>query len=49
MGELRAFKTYEGLLLPNHDWGLEMQVDNHKQFVIARLEKEVLDVRKQDI
>jgi hypothetical protein len=48
-GEPYIPKTYEGLLLPNHDWGFEMQVDNNEQFVVTRLEKEVLDVSEQNI
>ena len=43
------FKTYEGLLLPDHDWGFEIQMDNNEQFVVTRLEKEMLDVSKQNI
>ena len=38
-----------GLLLADHDRGLEVDVDDHKQLMIARLEEQVLDVAEQNI
>ena len=37
------------LLLPNHDGGFEMDVKDNKEFMITRLEKQVLDVGEEDI
>jgi len=38
--------TYEGFLLADHDWCLQVQVDYDEQFVVARLEEQMLDVAK---
>ena len=38
-----------GLLLANHDRGLEMNVKDDEQFVVTRLEEEMLDVAEQNI
>ena len=37
-------RTYRRLPLADHDGRLEVEVDDHEQFVVARLEEEVLDV-----
>lgn len=39
----------KGLLFPNDDGRLEMQVNDGKEFVVTGLEEEVLDVAEQDV
>ena len=33
----------------DHNWGLEVDVNDHQEFVIAWLEEQVLDVAEEDI
>jgi len=46
---IRLPATHQCLLLPNHDWCSEVQVDDDQQLVIARLEEEMLDVTEEDV
>ena len=41
--------TYVRLLLTNHDWRLEVDVNDNQEFVVAWLEEEMFDIAKQDI
>lgn len=41
--------TDMSFLLADHDRSLEVDVDNNKQLVVARLEEQVLDVTEENI
>jgi hypothetical protein len=49
MTQLQIHKTYRGFLFANHDRRLEMNVYEHNELLVARLEEQVLDIAKQDI
>jgi hypothetical protein len=51
MSQLVQFRvTHSGLLLPaQHNWSLEVNVDNDRHLSITRLEEEMLDIAEQEI
>jgi hypothetical protein len=42
-------RPYVRLFLANHDWGFQMNVKDHEQFMITWLEEQVPDVTEQHI
>lgn len=49
VGSFSVYLDVLGLLLANHNRGLQVHVNDHDHFVVARLEEEVLDVAEEDI